>query len=105
MLRSAVKAFAFAMAVMFSLYSFPLFCLDAVAVAQQTNPYNGKWLAKYISTMGNQFGANVVVKDSGGTWTTTFRSPNNPCLRLTVPIEVARPATDTLEISVWGKKH
>lgn len=74
------------------------------SVAQQNNPHNGSWLAKFMTRGGNPGGATVVVKDSGGTWTSKNTSAGNPCLGLEWPFAVTRATTDIFEISINKSK-
>ena len=41
--------------------------LGSIAFAQGSNPYNGKWLAKFQGERGGAREAELVVKNDGGT--------------------------------------
>ena len=42
--------------------------LPLISGAQEANPYNGKWMARWTSPTGASVAARVEVKDAGGTW-------------------------------------
>lgn len=71
--------------------------------AQQNNPYNGNWLAKFTTSNGRPVEAEVIVKDAAGTWTRTDRN-RNPCAGLNMPIAVARATASEFEFSINGSK-
>lgn len=56
-----------------------------VVSAQPASPFLGQWKVSWEAD-GRPQQAVLVVTDMGGTWKTTARSRNNPCIGLEVPI-------------------
>jgi hypothetical protein len=72
------------------------------AVAEETNPFNGKWNGKVIQANGKAIAAELVVKEDGGTWVLNFESTRHvdPCAKAQRSIAVSRKAANELEFVV-----
>jgi hypothetical protein len=72
-----------------------------LAISAESNPYNGKWYAKFIDPdRSPQYGV-LVVKDKGGTWQVYVRNFwESPCERREVSIAVSRATMDELEFGI-----
>ncbi|ROZ64933.1 hypothetical protein [Ramlibacter sp. WS9] len=67
----------------------------ACASAQSPNPYEGIWKATWDGRI-RQFEATVVIKGDAGTWKTSARDRNDPCVGLEVPIVVSEASPQLL---------
>lgn len=74
------------------------------SLAQENNPYDGNWLAKFNGERGTPEDAKLVVKASAGTWTNSKRISSNPCLGRTTPVVVSRASSSEFEFAVNGSK-
>jgi len=61
--------------------------LAATAQAQPASPFHGTWA---VSWEGDKqvYDARMVLDAQGGTWKTSARSKNNPCVGREVPVKV-----------------
>jgi hypothetical protein len=73
----------------------PLFC-----GAQEANPYNGQWVARWKNPMGTTVEARVVIKDAGGTWRLLGSNRGDNCFERDFPLVVARATEAELAFSV-----
>jgi len=81
--------------------------LGSIAFAQGSNPYNGKWQAKFQGERGGAKEAELVVKDNGGTWRvwgTSHDTKRNPCIGRELPIAVQRASTGELAFRIESSK-
>jgi hypothetical protein len=74
--------------------------LVSAALAQSTNPYNGKWTISFDGRKTADLAGTVVVKDEGGVWDVVARSSNNPCVGREYPITVQKTSADELTFTV-----
>lgn len=71
----------------------------SVAMAETVNPYNGEWTATWAGGKGvvhfnNK--ADVVIRDTGGTFRNRRHSTKNPCIGREAPITVMTATADEL---------
>lgn len=81
--------------------------LGSIAFAQGSNPYNGKWLAKFQGERGGAREAELVVKNDGGTWKvwgTSHDTKRNPCIGRDLPIAVQRASIGELAFRIESSK-
>ena len=72
--------------------------------AQQSNPYNGSWLATLNNDRGVPEQYEVVVTELTGTWRATQLRAKNPCRGLTMPVAVTSATATDFEFSINGSK-
>ena len=72
------------------------------AIAQDTNSFDGKWIAKVKSSNGKNLDAEVAVKGDSGTWQYNFDNLRkvNQCLTSQLVIAVSRKTADELEFVI-----
>lgn len=68
--------------------------------AQESNPYNGRWVARWKNPMGATVEARVVIKDSGGTWRLLGANRGDNCFERDFPLVVGRATETELAFSV-----
>lgn len=73
-------------------------------LAQQNNPYEGSWLARFNGDSGTPEDAELVVKAGAGTWTNSRRIRSNPCTGRTTPVAVSRATGNEFEFAVNGSR-
>lgn len=81
--------------------------LGSMVFAQNPNPHDGKWLAKFQDKRGGVQEAALVVKDDGGAWKilgTSHDTKRNPCIGRDLPIAVQRASTGELAFRIEGSK-
>lgn len=81
--------------------------LASIAFAQGSNPFNGKWLAKFQGERGGAREAELVVKDDAGTWKvfgTSHDTKRNPCMGRDLPIAVQRASTGEFAFRIESSK-
>ena len=67
------------------------------ALAQEGNPYNGKWTATWLGAKsGTPNRADVVIQDRGGTFENQRSTRSNPCVGIKAPISVTVATKDEL---------
>ena len=67
--------------------SFAVLALAAtVAMAQAAKPFIGTWTAEW-ETDKHEYGAEVVINETGGSWKTSLSRANNPCAGREVPLQ------------------
>jgi len=68
--------------------------IPLISGAQEANPYNGQWMARWKNPMGTTVEARVVIKDAGGTWRLLGSNRGDNCFERDFPLVVGR-ATET----------
>jgi len=68
--------------------------IPLISGAQEANPYNGQWMARWTNPMGATVEARVVIKDAGGTWRLLGANRGDNCFERDFPLVVER-ATET----------
>ena len=68
--------------------------IPLISGAQDANPYNGQWMARWKNPMGTTVEARVVIKDAGGTWRLLGSNRGDNCFERDFPLVVGR-ATET----------
>ena len=74
--------------------------LPVISGAQEANPYNGKWMARWTSPSGASVAARVEVRDAGGTWRLVGSNRGDNCSELDFPLVVKRATNSELVFSV-----
>jgi hypothetical protein len=78
-----------------------LLLFGTLAVAGESNPYNGRWYANFIDPDGTYQQGRLDVKDEGGTWQVYVRRFfYMPCERREVIITVSRATAEELEFGI-----
>lgn len=74
--------------------------IPLIGGAQETNPYNGQWMARWKNAMGVTVEARVVIKDTGGTWRLLGGNRGDNCFERDFPLAVGRATGTELAFSV-----
>ena len=74
--------------------------LPVISGAQEANPYNGSWMARWTSPSGASMAARVDVKDAGGTWRVVRSSRGDNCSETDFPLVVKRATNSEFVFSV-----
>ena len=68
--------------------------------AQQANPYNGQWMARWKNPMGVTVEARVAIQGTGGTWRLLGANRGDNCFERDFPLVVGRATEAELAFSV-----
>jgi hypothetical protein len=74
--------------------------IPLVSGAQEANPYNGQWVARWKNPMGATVEARVIIKDGGGTWRLLGATRGDNCFERDFPLVVGRATETELTLSV-----
>jgi len=74
--------------------------IPLISGAQEANPYNGQWMARWKNPMGASVDARVVIKDAGGTWRLLGTNRGDNCFERDFPLVVGRATETELAFSV-----
>ena len=74
--------------------------LSATVFAQAANPHNGTWAILMEGFERAAVQGTAIVKDEGGTWSTTASARNDPCIGRDAPIAVQTASGDELVFKV-----
>jgi hypothetical protein len=74
--------------------------MPLISGAQEANPYNGRWMARWKNPMGATVEARVVIKDAGGTWRLLGANRGDNCFERDFPLVVGRATETELAFSV-----
>ena len=74
--------------------------IPLISGAQEANPYNGQWVARWKNPMGATVEARVVIKDAGGTWRLLGVNRGDNCFERDFPLVVGRATEAELAFSV-----
>jgi hypothetical protein len=83
------------------------FCLTFVTtelVAQEPNPHNGQWLARFTTKKGVQRTAILKLNDAGGTWKDNVRIKQDMCVGMEAPVTVTRATSTELAFRIHSSK-
>ena len=72
----------------------------ALAAAQETANYSGKWRAEVTPPSGKTYEAHVLIDDKAGTWQAMASNRNDPCVGRPVPIAVLTATADELAFRI-----
>jgi hypothetical protein len=73
-------------------------------LAQEANPYSGKWDAKLINRQGELRTGTVILTDREGTWDISWVNPRNPCAGKRAPIVIQRTSAEELVFEIQRSK-
>lgn len=73
-------------------------------LAQEANPYNGRWMANFTTPKGVQRSAVLNLKDETGTWKDQVRIKQNLCVGLEAPVTVTRATATDLVFRIHSSK-
>lgn len=71
-----------------------------LALAQEANPYNGKWRVDVETRNGFKYQAALLVNDKAGTYQAVAHLRNDACAGREAPIAVKQATSDVLEFAV-----
>lgn len=74
--------------------------IPLIGGAQEGNPYNGQWMARWKSPMGVTVEARVAIADAGGTWRLLGANRGDNCFERDFPLVVGRANETELALSV-----
>jgi len=74
--------------------------IPLISGAQEANPYNGQWMARWKNPMGTTVEARAVIKDAGGTWRLLGSNRGDNCFERDFPLVVGRATETELAFSV-----
>lgn len=74
--------------------------IPLIGGAQEANPYNGQWMARWKNPMGATVEARVAIKDTGGTWHILGANRGDNCFDRDFPLVVGRATETDLAFSV-----
>ena len=77
-----------------------VFTLSSAIFAQTANPYNGTWALLMEGFERAKVQGTVVVKDEGGTWSTTVSARLDPCIGRDAPLTVQAASPEELVVKV-----
>ena len=77
-----------------------LVLIPLISGAQEANPYNGQWVARWKNPMGATVEARVVIRDAGGTWRLLGANRGDNCFERDFPLVVGRATETELAFSV-----
>lgn len=81
----------------FALVTLALF---SAVFAQTANPYNGTWAILLDGFERAKIEGTLIVKDEGGTWSTTASARKDPCIGRDTPITVQSTSGEELAFKV-----
>jgi hypothetical protein len=70
------------------------------ALAEEANPFIGKWIATWENKGGRPLQADVSIVEAGGTWQTLVTRKNDPCVGKEAPIEIKSVSPKELRMAV-----
>ena len=78
--------------------------ISSLALAQEANPYDGRWQASFESKKGVGREGTVVIAGKEGTWEILNKKKNNPCAGRSMPIAIERVTKEELVFTINRSK-